>query len=261
MKSRIVAGLEVAAALAALGLGLFAARQGDTATVRADRRQMDAARERIDELARRLADAERRPAELAAAAAPAPAATAEPPDLVRRIEALDASIRTLEEAARALREGQPPARPEGRTAAEAEERARMRAETVEALRATVCDPAAEPGRRIAALEVLRTLSTTTEVRDRDVVLAAAGMLDGAHPAEEKARLIRALKGVDDGVLAEKLLPALVSAPEASVREKAAETLGRMLERPSVRAGLERAAGGDADRAVREQARESLREEE
>jgi hypothetical protein len=87
--------------------------------------------------------------------------------------------------------------------------------------------------------------------DNDVLARAVSLGAGAVAAADRRSAWLLLRDrVYDPVLAESLSYALLSDPDASVREAAAETLGMYISAPSALAALEYAAANDASDAVR-----------
>jgi len=257
MSKRVIDVVIILSALAALGLSILTVTSTSrTAPVRADTRQAQLVRTQLDALSKRILQLEQN-AGLRVAGTDV-LAIKDLPQIDERLDRLKAQLEQIELAARPLYERSADAHTPTRSPDEANSRKITRLQALRECRDTFLDRQATNERRLAALDVLRRGSPRTDLRDEVLVAASIELLNTSMGGEQKAKLLRALKGVKSDALAAKLVTELESAPNAEVREEAAETLSSMLDHARVLAALERAAKGDTSQRVRKQARATLR---
>jgi len=109
-------------------------------------------------------------------------------------------------------------------------------------------------RWIDALSRLRMLPTG---RTDEVVLSMLDLLESGIETDQRADILRNLKGAVPLVQSSRVITLLRSDEERVVREEAAETLGPLKDDAQVRAALEEAVRSDASEDVRRQAKAAL----
>jgi len=131
------------------------------------------------------------------------------------------------------------------------------AEALAAYKAQFLDPGVPDEIKVDTLALLRMFPDHFSPRDDQVALVAADMLERSPKRTIRLGICRNLKGLASEAVIPALLRVLANDSDVAIREEAAETLERFVERADVRLALERAAVGDPASRVRDQAAKSL----
>jgi hypothetical protein len=211
-----------------------------------------ALRDQLDQARRDLEELRSKPEPARVEVAPTPHADAD--SSAARIEALKERVDALEKKAE---RSAPAVVAFGPVTPEA------KAATLRESTRIATDRAASEKDRRAALSQLRGMQTDDgkDARTHDVVLAMVEIAENSADEESRLDVYRNLHNSDDSAVKDSMVRALQKDASAKVREKVAQDVDCYLDDPLVESALQNAANSDADASVRNRALETLGKKE